>query len=127
MITYTQTDVTKHHNIPTGTYRVRVVGAEQKQSQSGNEMIVLRCVIILPDGREGPMVREYLVFAGSALWKVDVVRASLGWSVEPGKPITLDPEDFMGREGLVKISADQDGYLKISKWLVDNAQEDFPF
>jgi len=89
--------------VPPGTYDIEVVKATEKTSKAGNEMIVLDCQIVLPGGRKGPEVSEFLVFTDKASWKVDQVRAACGMAVVPGEPMDVEPKHFDGAKATVEI------------------------
>lgn len=86
-----------------GIYDLEVVKATEKTSKANNEMIVLECVVKLPDGRTGPEVSEFLVFTDKASWKIDLVRAACGEAVVPGEKKDVRPEHFEGAGAVVEI------------------------
>lgn len=90
-------------HVPPGTYDIKVVSATEKTSKAGNEMIVLECQIVLPGGRKGPEVSEFLVFTDKASWKVDQVRAACGMAVVPGEEIDVEPKHFEGAKAVVEV------------------------
>ena len=86
-----------------GIYDIEVVNATEKESKAKNEMIVLDCIIKLPDGRTGPKVSEFLVFTKKSSWKIDVVRAACGHAVVPGVEADVLPKHFVGATAVVEI------------------------
>jgi hypothetical protein len=105
MPTYTQQEPKSGGalHVPPGTYDIEVVSATEKTSKAGNDMIVLECQIVLPGGRKGPDVSEFLVFTDKASWKVDQVRAACGMAVVPGEKIDVEPKHFEGATAVVEI------------------------
>ena len=58
--------------LPEGIYDFVVADANDKQSQSGNDMIELQLIIKGPDGQENK-IYDNLVFTPKASWKIDHV------------------------------------------------------
>jgi hypothetical protein len=79
----------KYHVDP-GVYRCEVFTAEEKTSKrkpdgtGGNPMIELVLKVMLPNGKTGPDIRDYLVFTPKSGWKIDAFRASSGEAVLEG-------------------------------------------
>ena len=79
----------KYHVEP-GVYLCDVFAAEEKTSKKkpdgtgGNPMIELTLKVVLPNGKPGPEVRDWLVFTPSSGWKIDAFRASSGEAVLDG-------------------------------------------
>jgi hypothetical protein len=89
--------------VPPGTYDIEVVKATETTSKAGNEMIVLNCQIVLPGGRPGPEVSEFLTFTKKAGWKIDLVRAACGMAVVPGETVDVEPKHFEAAKATVEI------------------------
>lgn len=79
----------KYHVEP-GVYKCEVFTAEEKTSKrkpdgtGGNPMIEIVLKVMLPDGKQGPEIRDYLVFTAKSGWKIDAFRASSGEAVLEG-------------------------------------------
>lgn len=116
--------------VPPGIYDIEVVSAAEKISKtSGNEMIVLDCQILLPGGKRGPEVSEFLTFTQRSLWKVDQVRAACGMAVVPGEEIDVEPKHFEGATATVEIGEKpgDKGDVKfntIERWLLPDEVKD---
>ena len=97
----------KYHVEP-GVYKCDVYTAEEKRSKpkpdgSGNNpMIELTLKVMLPDGKTGPEIRDYLVFTAKSGWKIDSFRASSGEAVLDGD-CDLTAESCEGREVVAMI------------------------
>jgi hypothetical protein len=87
-----------HACVPPGLYEVEILNAVEKNSQSGNPMIVLTLGI-----EGGPEIRDFLVFSQKTFWKIDQCLASLGQTTIPGEPISVEPSDLFGATGLAEI------------------------
>jgi hypothetical protein len=95
MPTYTQClDVT----LPQGIYDFVVADANDKQSQSGNDMIELQLIIKGPDGQESK-IYDNLVFTPKAFWKIDAFRLCTGDKIIKGKSVEFDATDCLDRTG----------------------------
>lgn len=83
----------KYHVEP-GVYKCEVFTAEEKTSKikkdpsgvitGGNPMIELTLKVMLPNGKQGPEIRDWLVFTPKSGWKIDAFRASSGEAVLEG-------------------------------------------
>jgi RNase P/RNase MRP subunit p29 len=104
---------------PAGTYTVEIIDAQEKVSNSDNEMIVLKCKVVEKDQTTGAGINDYLVFSPKAIWKIDQVRAALGETIVPDEEIEINADDFVGRRGKVvlKIKADDDRWNEIERWV----------
>jgi hypothetical protein len=97
----------KYHVKP-GVYKCEVFTAEEKTSKrkpdgsGGNPMIELVLKVMLPDGKTGPEIRDYLVFTARTEWKIDAFRASSGEAVLEGDA-ELTAESCEGREVVAMI------------------------
>lgn len=82
-----------------GNYLLAVIGAEEKTSNSGNEMIELKLEVIGPDIEEGEgaIIYDYLVFSKNAAWKIDQFRAACGEKIVKGKEVEIEAEDLEGK------------------------------
>lgn len=97
--------------VPAGTYRFRVVEADDDTSKGGNEMIKLKIKPILKGGADGPALFDYLVFAESSLWKIDAYCASVGREkIEDGKT-----DELIGDEGEVRLKVEEYNGKKSNK------------
>jgi hypothetical protein len=65
-------------------------------------MIELTLKVMLPDGKTGPEIRDYLVFTAKSGWKIDAFRASSGEAVLEGDA-ELTAESCEGREVVAMI------------------------
>jgi len=109
------------HHLPPGTYECRIEEAKEAVSKAGNDMIKIRVRLFKPDGTPGPLVWEHLVFVDSAAWKIDQVRASLGFKVVEGEDVEVNPDDLLDRDGVVTVDEeDVDGrlYNRITDWVL---------
>lgn len=102
-----------------GDYKVRVENAENEvASSSGNDMIKLTLAV---DGRSNKLF-ERLVFTEPAFWKIDQVRAGLGFDVQEGEEIDVEANDFIGEEGWVHVEhEDYQGkpVARITYWIIN--------
>lgn len=112
-----------------GEYDVVVEYAKDTQSRKNRApMIELEVRILLPGGRKGPKVYEYLIFQPNTFWKIDQVRAATGEEVIEGEEIELWAEDFEGRQARCVIinGAPRDNgkiYNEIDRWLLPEEPE----
>lgn len=103
-----------------GTYKCEVFTAEEKTSKrkpdgtGGNPMIELTLKVMLPNGKTGPEIRDYLVFTAKSGWKIDAFRASSGEAVLEGDS-ELTAESCEGREVIVEIG-DKPGDKEGVRW-----------
>jgi hypothetical protein len=103
MPTYTQgLDVT----LPEGTYDFVVADANDKQSQSGNDMIELQLIIKGPDGQESKIF-DNLVFSPKAFWKIDMFRVCTGDKLVAGQSVEFNAEDCLDRTGKCYVIVDK--------------------
>ncbi len=119
-------------HVPPGTYDIEVVSATETTSKAGNEMIVLNCQIVLPSGRPGPEVSEFLTFTKKAGWKIDLVRAACGMAVVPGETVDVEPKHFEGATAVVEVGEKpgdknpETMFNTIERWLLlDEVPEEF--
>ena len=109
MPSYTQTEPRETYFVEPGKYEVEITKSVETTSQvkpdgtGGNPMIKLTCRVKLPDGTNGPELRDNLVFTAKALWKIDQVRQALGQAVVPGEECTIEAEDFVGMSAWVVL------------------------
>lgn len=103
-----------------GIYKCEVYTAEEKTSKrkpdgsGGNPMIELTLKVMLPNGKQGPDVRDYLVFTPKSSWKIDAFRESSGEAVLEGD-FDLSPEACEGRE-VVAMIGDKPGEKEGVRW-----------
>jgi len=103
-----------------GTYTCHVFTAEEKTSKKkpdgtgGNPMIELTLKVILPNGKTGPEIRDYLVFTPKSSWKIDAFRASSGEAVIDGDA-ELSAESCENRE-VVAMIGDKPGDKEGVRW-----------
>ena len=103
MPTYTQgVDMT----LPEGIYDFVVADANDKQSQSGNDMIELQLIIKGPDGQENK-VYDNLVFTPKAFWKIDTFRLCTGDKLVAGQSVEFDATDCLERTGKCHVIVDK--------------------
>ena len=103
MPTYTQgLDIT----LPEGIYDFVVADANDKQSQSGNDMIELQLIIKGPDGQESK-VYDNLVFTPKAYWKIDAFRLCTGDKLIKGQSVEFDATDCLDRTGKCDVIVDK--------------------
>jgi hypothetical protein len=103
MPTYTQgLDIT----LPEGTYDFVVADANDKQSQSGNDMIELQLIIKGPDGQESKIF-DNLVFSPKAFWKIDMFRVCTGDKLVAGQSVEFNAEDCLDRTGKCYVIVDK--------------------
>lgn len=105
--------------LPEGLYWVKVENAEDEIAKtSKNEMIKLTLAV---SGHSNKLF-ERLVFSESSFWKIDQVRAALGFEVNEGEDVDVNADDFIGQEGIVRVG--HEDYMgkpqaRIAQWLVD--------
>lgn len=71
----------------------------------------------MPDGSNGPIVFENMSFTAKAEVITNAIRESLGFAVILNEPVSVEPEELIGRTAVVKIKIDDDGYNKVAKWI----------
>ena len=109
MPTYTQSEPRETYFVEPGKYQVEITKSVEGKSQvkpdgtGGNPMFKLTCRVKLPDGTNGPELKEYLTFTAKAAWKIDQVRQALGQAVVPGEAVTIEAEDFVGMSAWVVL------------------------
>jgi hypothetical protein len=116
------------YNVDPGVYKIEIVNATEKLSQSGNPMIRLVCEVKLGDGTKGPEIWDHLVFTPKASWKIDQVRAALGQAVVPGESVDIEAEDFVGKTAFAQIGETEgnEGDAKfntIERWIFGSELE----
>lgn len=108
---------TTPYTVPNGKYKIDVVFAENKTSStSGNEYIKMKCRVKLQDGEDGPVIFDNLMFTQKSADYTTEKLQSMGIAVVFGEPLTVEPEDVVGKEANVTLFLDEDGYMKIKKW-----------
>jgi len=108
---------TTPYTVPNGKYKIDVVFAENKTSPtSGNEFIKMKCRVKLEDGEDGPVIFDNLMFTQKSADYTTEKLQSMGIAVVFGEPLTVEPEDVLGKEANVTLYLDDDGYMKIKKW-----------
>ena len=116
MPSYTPQKATPY-TVPNGKYKIDVVFAENKTSPtSGNEFIKMKCRVKLEDGEDGPVIFDNLMFTEKSADYTTEKLQSMGIAVVFGEPLTVEPEDVLGKEANVTLYLDDDGYMKIKKW-----------
>jgi len=120
MPSYKQQAVEENKPWNPGEYEVEILDAEEKESKAGNDMIVLKCRVIVGGEQKGAKITEHLVFTPKAFFKVDQVRAALGFAVVPEEEVDVEAEDFIGKRGrvILKIREDDDRWNEIDRWVV---------
>jgi len=102
--------------VPAGEYEVEVIGAKEKVSGGGNEMIELK--LVTP---EGAVFFDHLVFNEKCAWKIDAFRSATGETVTEGENINIEANDLIGRKGMARLTVEEfDGRKsnKVGAWLV---------
>lgn len=91
--------------MPEGKYEFAVIGASDKVSGNGNEMIELKCEVIGPEVEEGQgaIFFENLVFTDSAFFKIDQFLSSTGDAVEEGEEVDVEAADQIGKSGVCSL------------------------
>lgn len=84
--------------VEAGTYKLRVIEAQEDTSKAGNEIIKLKLRVIMDDGSDGPALFDYLVFSESAGWKIDQFLSACGQHPGEGKEVELDADAMIGWE-----------------------------
>lgn len=81
-----------------GNYLLAVIGAEEKTSSKGSEMIELKLEVIGPDipEGEGAILYDYLVFTKSSAWKIDDFRKASGETITD-EDVEIEAEDLEGK------------------------------
>jgi hypothetical protein len=120
MPSYKQQAVEENKPWPAGEYEVEILDAEEKESKAGNDMIVLKCRVIVGGEQKGAKIIDRLIFTPAWLPKIDRVRAATGEVVVPGEDINVEAEDFIGKRGrvILKIREDDDRWNEIDRWVV---------
>lgn len=102
-------------SVPAGRYRLRVIGAEEDTSKSGNDMIVLHHRIIMDDGRDGPQLSDYLTFSSSSGWKIDQFLSACDQHPGEGQDVDLDPDQMIGWECEAELAVETYNNKKSNK------------
>jgi len=120
MPSYKQQAVEENKPWPAGEYEVEILDAEEKESKKGNDMIVLKCRVIVGGEQKGAKITEHLVFTPKAFFKVDQVRAAVGFPITPEEEVDVEAEDFVGKRGrvILKVKEDDDRWNEIDRWVV---------
>jgi len=87
-----------------GDYDFIVNDAVEKKSKSGNPMIELKLMVGTHPNEKG--VYDYLVFDGKSEWKLDAFLHCIGRYPGVGVEMEIDPMDFVGEKGHVKIKVE---------------------
>jgi len=118
MPTYTQTEP-KSPQVTPGKHNIEIEGAELKFSdRTKNEYIRLKCRVKLPDGTNGSTIYDNMVFTPKAAWKIDQVREALGFAIVPNETASVEPEDLIGKRGVVIVEFNEDTqFHEISRWV----------
>lgn len=119
MPSYTQTEPS-NFTLPDGKYTVEIESAETKISQppKNNEYIRMKCRVQMPNGTKGPAVFDNMVFTPKSAWKIDQIRESLGTTIVPGETANVEPEDLIGKRGVVILKTNEDtGYNEVDRWV----------
>jgi len=112
--------ITKLHE---GEAHFRIVGAESKLSQAGNEMIVADVEVTDPQGIS-EQLKEYFVLQESSKWKIKVFLLAVGDFASSKREIT--ERDFVNKHGrcMLKFAPPNEKQplekrMKISEYLAD--------
>lgn len=103
-----------------GEYDITVVGAEERVSNGGNDMIELIC----KEENSGTQLWDYLVFTPKAAWKIDeFIAATTGEMPEEGAEINIEAEDLVGQTARVYVDVEKNQkgkeVNKIANWLYE--------
>lgn len=103
IIKVSDADAFEDHPVPEGTYPLRIVKAEKKQSKAGNPMIVCTLKIEGAAGAEAPLLNEYLTIPaeGSEYYRMqmrNLTRFFTAFGVSEFNPDSAD--DVSELEGL---------------------------
>jgi hypothetical protein len=90
---------------PDGAYRFLVDSAKGKHSKKNDPMIELQHSVT--DGEETINVKDWLVFIPSCSRKIDQFRESIGEKVVPGEKVDVDPDDLIGKSGLLHLGVEE--------------------
>jgi hypothetical protein len=105
--------------IPDGEYKIEIESAQNKVSQANNEYIAMRCRVIMPDGSQGPIIRDNLNFTTEgARRRTTAALEALGIAVIYDEPLDISADDVLGKEGraYIKHNAETD-YMDIKSWM----------
>lgn len=118
MPTYTQQEP-KPPQVTPGKHNIEIEGAELKFSdRTKNEYIRLKCRVKQPDGTNGSTIYDNMVFTPKAAWKIDQVREALGFAIVPNETASVEPEDLIGKRGVVIVEFNEDTqYHEIARWV----------
>lgn len=118
MPTYTQQEP-KPPQVTPGKHNIEIEGAELKFSdRTKNEYIRLKCRVKQPDGTNGSTIYDNMVFTPKAAWKIDQVREALGFAIVPNETASVEPEDLIGKRGVVIVELNEEtGYHEIARWV----------
>ena len=108
---------------PEGDYSFVVVGAEERTSKAGNEMLSLTMSFDV-DREKELTVYDQLVFTDKAMWMVHDFCACVGHDFSTGE---LMPEDAQGRSGVARLKLGEPNskgnrYMEVERF---NAREGY--
>ena len=112
-----------------GNYLAVVIGAEEKTSAKGSEMIELKIEVVGPDIDEGTgaILFDYLVFTEAAFFKIDQFRAACGETIVKGASVDIEADDLIGKSVEVRLVAEEYKGVKRNKVGAYLAAEAGPF
>lgn len=122
-----------------GQYLCAIIGAEEKTSKRGSEMIELKCEAIGPNIEEekGSIFYDYLVFSESSFWKIDDFRRAIGETIVEGAEVSIEADDLIGKTfeaHLISEGFNGKDSNKIGKYVTgegeaasEDASDDIPF
>lgn len=91
-----------------GTYKFKVMNAEEKNSKSGNKMAFVTMIITDTQGNQYTQT-DNLVFIDSMYWKIKRFWESAG-RPEMNERESYEITDFLGEEGMLKTKIKKDEY-----------------
>lgn len=109
-----------------GRYLCTIVGAVEKMSRNGNEMIELEIEIGEKEGK----CWEYLVNTEAAQFKMDCCLRALGWELREGMEVELDASRLLGLQGEAQIKIGKndkgDERNELAFWIEPSVQHKAP-
>lgn len=103
----TEQELIEENLFPAGVYPFEVVKAEDKQSKSGNDMIVLNLRVFY--GERTSFINDYLLEAFGFKLRHAAVQMGLEDQYETG---AINAEDFLGKTGYAKVGIRKDKLKK---------------